>query len=466
MTGYVGHFGPRPAPRRDRPAGARGARGRAARRRAERAAAAGGAAAVLAGTGRRPRHRAQHRRRRLRPARRGGLARRTARVGHERRRPGAGRAGRRRAGRGGSRAPAPRPARRAARPRRRSRARPGSRPRGGRSTAAPFDALGYGDPRGRPELRLALAGYLARARGVVADPDRIVVCSGFTQGLALLCRALRARGAADGGRRGVRPPRAPRGRRRRGAGRRAGCPWTRSAPRSTQLGDADAALLTPAHQFPLGVALAPGAARPPPSPGPSAPAALVIEDDYDGEFRYDRQPVGAMQALAPEHVVYAGTASKTLAPGVRLGWLVLPADLVDDVVAVKALVRPPEQRARPADARRAHRERRLRPPHPPLAARLPAPARPARRGPAPRRARRAGHRGRRRPARRRRASRPAAGRTRSSRARPARGLAVEGLGAFAAAESREDPALIVGYGAPAEHAFTAAVARLTAALAE
>ena len=63
----------------------------------------------------------------------------------------------------------------------------------------------------------------------------------------------------------------------------------------------------------------------------------MIEDDYDGEFRYDRQPVGAMQALAPEHVVYAGTASKSLAPGLRLGWLVLPAHLVDDVVAAKAL---------------------------------------------------------------------------------------------------------------------------------
>jgi GntR family transcriptional regulator/MocR family aminotransferase len=66
-------------------------------------------------------------------------------------------------------------------------------------------------------------------------------------------------------------------------------------------------------------------------------AGLVIEDDYDGEFRYDRQPVGALQALAPEQVVYAGTASKSLAPGLRLGWLVLPAHLVDDVVESRIL---------------------------------------------------------------------------------------------------------------------------------
>ena len=64
---------------------------------------------------------------------------------------------------------------------------------------------------------------------------------------------------------------------------------------------------------------------------------LVIEDDYDGEFRYDRQPVGALQALAPEHVVYAGTASKSLAPGFRLGWLVLPASLVGEVIVAREL---------------------------------------------------------------------------------------------------------------------------------
>ena len=61
----------------------------------------------------------------------------------------------------------------------------------------------------------------------------------------------------------------------------------------------------------------------------------MIEDDYDGEFRYDRHPVGALQASAPDHVIYAGTASKSLAPGLRLAWLVLPPDLVDEVVEAK-----------------------------------------------------------------------------------------------------------------------------------
>ncbi len=91
---------------------------------------------------------------------------------------------------------------------------------------------------------------------------------------------------------------------------------------------ADAALLTPAHQFPLGVTLHPRRRQ-----EAAAWGGVVIEDDYDGEFRYDRQPVGALQALAPDHVVYAGTASKSLAPSLRLGWLVVPPRLLDAVTA-------------------------------------------------------------------------------------------------------------------------------------
>ena len=94
-------------------------------------------------------------------------------------------------------------------------------------------------------------------------------------------------------------------------------------------------MLTPAHQFPLGPVLSPRR-RANAAHWAAATGGLIIEDDYDGEFRYDRQPVGALQALAPEHVVYAGTASKTLAPGLRLGWLVLPARLVDAVTDAKA----------------------------------------------------------------------------------------------------------------------------------
>jgi GntR family transcriptional regulator/MocR family aminotransferase len=91
---------------------------------------------------------------------------------------------------------------------------------------------------------------------------------------------------------------------------------------------ADAALLTPAHQFPLGVTLHPRRRR-----EVAAWGGIVIEDDYDGEFRYDRQPVGALQALAPGQVIYAGTASKSLAPSLRLGWLVVPPRLLDAVTA-------------------------------------------------------------------------------------------------------------------------------------
>jgi GntR family transcriptional regulator / MocR family aminotransferase len=95
-----------------------------------------------------------------------------------------------------------------------------------------------------------------------------------------------------------------------------------------------AAVLTPAHQYPIGSTLAPsrrtaviGWAR--------DAQSYVVEDDYDGEFRYDRQPVGSLQAMDPERVVYIGTASKCLAPGLRLAWMVVPPALVDAVVAAK-----------------------------------------------------------------------------------------------------------------------------------
>ena len=203
---------------------------------------------------------------------------------------------------------------------------PGSPPPAARSHAAPSDALGYGDPRGRPELRQALAGYLARARGVRVDA-RTGSWSAPASPRRWRCSAgcCAARGARTLAVEALRAPAAPRGRRRR---RPAAC------SRSPVDGDgrrrrrarrrAGAVLLTPAHQFPLGVPLAPQRRTAGRRVGAPAPAALIIEDDYDGEFRYDRQPVGAMQALAPEHVVYAGTASKSLAPGLRLGWLVVP----------------------------------------------------------------------------------------------------------------------------------------------
>jgi len=193
--------------------------------------------------------------------------------------------------------------------------------------AAPDHLLGYPDPRGLPPLRAALAGYLARARGVTADPGHIVICAGFTHGLAAVCRALRVTGAR------TLAVEAYGHQHHRDIA--AGPPLILRPVPVDQMGavigaasGADAALLTPAHQFPLGVTLHPRRRR-----EVAAWGGLVIEDDYDGEFRYDRQPVGALQALAPDHVIYAGTASKSLAPGLRLGWLVVPPRLLDAVTA-------------------------------------------------------------------------------------------------------------------------------------
>jgi GntR family transcriptional regulator / MocR family aminotransferase len=205
-------------------------------------------------------------------------------------------------------------------------------------TRAPVEAFGYGDPRGRPELRTALADYLGRTRGVVADPDQVVVTNGYAHTLSLLGAALLATG-----RRGIamEDPCLPY---HREVVRRSGHPvypicvddlglrpdllTGPGAPPVT------AVVTTAAHQYPTGVVLDPGRRRDLVR-WAVATGGLVIEDDYDGEFRYDRQPVGALQATAPDHVAYAGTTSKTLAPGLRLGWVVLPRDLVDPVAQIR-----------------------------------------------------------------------------------------------------------------------------------
>ncbi|MFH9297480.1 PLP-dependent aminotransferase family protein [Streptomyces sp. NPDC017520] len=203
-------------------------------------------------------------------------------------------------------------------------------------TAAPDEAFGYGDPHGRVELRTALAEYLARSRGVHADPDRIVICSGFAHGLTLLGRVLRRRGIRDVAVEsygldvhrdlltdaGLRTPCLPLDEH----GSRTGEP--------AALRGAGAVLLTPAHQFPTGVPLHPDR-RAAAVDWARSTGGLILEDDYDGEFRYDRQPVGALQGLDPERVVYLGTASKSLAPGLRSGWMVVPESLVAEVAGAK-----------------------------------------------------------------------------------------------------------------------------------
>ncbi|MFE9405474.1 PLP-dependent aminotransferase family protein [Streptomyces sp. NPDC006530] len=205
-------------------------------------------------------------------------------------------------------------------------------------TAAPHDAFGFGDPRGRIELRTVLADYLARSRGVYASPDRIVICSGFVHGLMLMGRVLRARRVREVAVEaygldfhwklltdaGLRTP---------------ALPMDEQGTRTDELGadkGVGAVLMTPAHQFPIGVPLLPDR-RAAAVDWARATGGLILEDDYDGEFRYDRQPVGALQGLDPEHVVYIGTASKSLAPGLRLGWMVLPEHLVDEVAEGKGL---------------------------------------------------------------------------------------------------------------------------------
>ena len=140
-----------------------------------------------------------------------------------------------------------------------------------------------------------------------------------------------------------------------------------------------AVLLTAAHQFPLGVALS-ARRRAAFTAWAARSGAFVVEDDYDGEFRYDRRALGAVQALAPEHVVYAGTASKTLAPGLRLGWLVLPESLLAPVLDAATGRAGATGCDRTVDARAVHRFGPLRPAHPAIAARLPTPPRSAGRG--------------------------------------------------------------------------------------
>ena len=198
--------------------------------------------------------------------------------------------------------------------------------------SAPNDAFGYGDPRGRIELRRTLADYLARARGVRADPDRILICSGYVQALSLLSEVLRGQGATTMSveefgydlhwdvirSRGLEP--VPVAVDEHGA--------------RADLLTGQAALLTPAHQMPTGVPLAPDR-RTAAVEWARETGAVLIEDDYDGEFRYDRQQVGALQALDPERVAYTGTASKSLAPGLRLAWMVLPQRLMEPVLAAK-----------------------------------------------------------------------------------------------------------------------------------
>ncbi|MPZ93809.1 MAG: aminotransferase class I/II-fold pyridoxal phosphate-dependent enzyme [Propionibacteriales bacterium] len=202
--------------------------------------------------------------------------------------------------------------------------------------SAPADALGYGDSRGRIELRLAVADYLARVRGVRTGPERIVITQGFRQALDLLCRTLAARGSTTLAFETPSLPDAWATARASGL-ELVACPVDQDGLRVDRLHrmPAAAVVVTPAHQFPTGAVMAPTRRTALVSWAAGA-GRLIVEDDYDAEFRFDRPAVGALQGLDPGRVVHVGTASKTLAPGVRLGWMSLPADLVGEVRASKA----------------------------------------------------------------------------------------------------------------------------------
>lgn len=328
---------------------------------------------------------------------------------------------------------------------------------------APASAFGATDPAGRPELRAALAAYLGRARGVVTAPDRIVICNGYAQAINLLCRVTAERG--HHGAFAFEDPCLPK---LPGAAHRAGLatPFVPVDDEGARVGDlhADALVVTPAHQYPLGVTLSAdrrGALVDWTRNG----GGLLVEDDYDGEFRYGRQPVGALQGLAPERIVYAGTASKTLAPGLRLAWLALPGHLVEPVAqakeetdryapALEQLVLADliesggyDRHIRRCRTRYRRRRDRLvtalagRAPHLALTgieaglhAVLPLPD----------------------------ADAESEARSRARRA----GLAVDGLADYYAAADPPRSGLVIGYGTPPEHGFTPAIDTLLKLLAD
>jgi len=193
---------------------------------------------------------------------------------------------------------------------------------------APTAALRMGDPRGRPELRDALAEYLVRARGVRTSPETIVICAGVRHAVQLLARVVGGPIAVEAyglfifrdaiAELGV--PTIPIGLDEHGA-----------VVSDLDALDVPAVLLTPAHHHPQGMPLHP-ARRTAVVDWAQRTDGYVLDDDYDGEFRYDRQPVGALQALCPDRVAYLGSTSKSLAQTLRLGWAALPEDLVDPVI--------------------------------------------------------------------------------------------------------------------------------------
>ena len=195
----------------------------------------------------------------------------------------------------------------------------------------PDRRLGYASHRGVRELRNAVAGYLARVRGVVAEPEQVVVCCAASQAMTVIWQALRKQG---GRRVAVEDP---------------GWRWQRytvehagleAVPvrvdadgmvvRDLAAAGVDAVVMTPSHHYPTGVVMT-AERRAALITWARERRALIVEDDYDVEYRFGREPVAALQGMAPDLVAFVGTTSKTLAPALRLAWIVPPSHLIDDV---------------------------------------------------------------------------------------------------------------------------------------
>jgi GntR family transcriptional regulator/MocR family aminotransferase len=202
---------------------------------------------------------------------------------------------------------------------------------------APIDAVDYPDPRGVPALRETLAEYLGRVRGAAADPEQLIVCTGFSQGLSLIARWLRSRGVT---RVALEDP---GWHSQRLIVEQAGLAVEPIAVDAEGLrvdllerSEAAAVIVTPAHQFPTGAVLS-SERRAALVEWAERGERLIVEDDFDAELRYDRTRVGALQGLAPERVAYIGSASKRLVPGMRLGWMLTPSWLGWPLISVKAI---------------------------------------------------------------------------------------------------------------------------------
>ena len=210
-------------------------------------------------------------------------------------------------------------------------------------TQAASADLGYGDPHGSVVLREVLAGYLGRVRAAAADPARMIISTGFAQGINLVLRALARQGGMtcvafeDPGYGSAQADETVRAALAMGIH----VTYVPVDEQGLVVGElaasgAQAVVVTPAHQSPTGVVLSPLRRRAL-TDWARRSGGYVIEDDYDSEFRYDKEPVGALQGLAPDQVFLLGTASKALAPAVRLGWVHAPSPLAPAVAAEKEM---------------------------------------------------------------------------------------------------------------------------------